>query len=565
MEPTTPSTATASPSGLSQLSSGGLSLLLATPTQTQTQVKTPRLMKKTSIRIIDDKLTPIIPQKRRKVVEEREEFEFRAGPSFSSITRPSLAKSRVSTPTNSALDIRMIIQNAISPLITEIKELKEEIRQLKTNSAKASSVRALGPKEAPKPAQRPISTPVLPKKTLATATSKNIANPTLQPPAKKLTYAGILSEGPQAPETSSAPWTLVKKKSTTLAQELTPKKATEPCQRRIIFQRQKDAPKNANLPNLLLALNKAMKQWGLPDHIRLLKLGYTGTGAISGLLGEKATASMIIPMYSDALIKIAIQDDTNITGIDQAEQWYRLRVHRVLLNRYFNSENGLNVAKEEIEATQGLSMPLMPQWLAKKEDIRKRYDNEEIKFSTIVITVRNKLEADKLMAKGLHFGGFNHTVDRYWETGPEEICPRCLEYGHSSYRGCSKAPRCYICAGDHEATEHKCPITGCSTLPGKACIHLPVKCIHCKGPHQATSIYCPKRKAAIEEAKKKKQAAKDLAVSRKRIQVVIPVRIRQETLHSHDTPNSSMDQDIELTDVDKEASNQIEAQLQQAC
>ena len=134
-----------------------------------------------------------------------------------------------------------------------------------------------------------------------------------------------------------------------------------------------------------------------------------------------------------------------------------------------------------------------------------------------MITVRNKLEADRLITKGLYFGGFNHTVDRYWETGPEEIYLRCLEYGHYSYRGCSRAPRCYICAGNHEASEHKCPIIGCSALPGKACIHLPVKCVHCKGPYIATSNACPKRRAAIEEVKAKKQAAKDLAASRKRI------------------------------------------------
>jgi len=305
---------------------------------------------------------------------------------------------------------------------------------------------------------------------------------------------------------------------------------------------------------MLLALNKAMRQWGLPDHIHLLKLGYTGTGAISGLLGEKAIAPMIIPAYSDALIKVAIQFNANITGINQAEQWYRLRVHRVLLDRYLNSENGLKLAKEEIETTQGLSMPLTPQWLAKKEDIQKRHDNKEINFSTIVVTVRNKLEADRLMANGLYFRGFNHHVDRYWETGPEEICPRCLEYGHYSYRKCTKAPRCYICAGNHEANEHKCLITGCSALPGKECIHLLIKCIHCKGPHLAISNSCPKRRAAIEEAKAKKQAAKDLAASRKRIQVVIPVKKRQE---------AACPTEMELDGTNSEVSKQIKAQLQQ--
>jgi hypothetical protein len=57
---------------------------------------------------------------------------------------------------------------------------------------------------------------------------------------------------------------------------------------------------------MLLALNKAIKQQGLPDHIRLLKLGYTGTGAISGFLSERAIASIIILIYSDILIKTAI-------------------------------------------------------------------------------------------------------------------------------------------------------------------------------------------------------------------------------------------------------------------
>ena len=149
-------------------------------------------------------------------------------------------------------------------------------------------------------------------------------------------------------------------------------------------------------------------------------------------------------------------------------------------------------------------MPLVPQWLANRETIRERYNNREINFSTIIITVRNKLEADKLMAKGLHFGGYNHKADRYWEIVPAEICPKCLEYGHTSFGGCSKTSKCYICAGNHEANEHKCPITGCSTPAGKACIHLPVKCINCKGPHFAISNNCPKKRVAIEEAKKRK-------------------------------------------------------------
>jgi hypothetical protein len=71
------------------------------------------------------------------------------------------------------------------------------------------------------------------------------------------------------------------------------------------------------------------------------------------------------------------------------------------------------VAKQEIEITQDLSLLLNPQWLRNRGTIKERYENNEIKFSTIVITVRNKLKADKLIVNELHFGGYNHTVDKY--------------------------------------------------------------------------------------------------------------------------------------------------------
>jgi hypothetical protein len=108
------------------------------------------------------------------------------------------------------------------------------------------------------------------------------------------------------------------------------------------------------------------------------------------------------------------------------------------------------------------------------------------------------------MVKGLYFGGYNHKMDRYWETGLAEICPKCLEYGYISFGGYSKTPKYYICAGNHEANEYKCFITGCSILTGKACIYLPIKCINCKGPYFAIFNSCLKKRIAIEEVKRKK-------------------------------------------------------------
>jgi hypothetical protein len=95
-------------------------------------------------------------------------------------------------------------------------------------------------------------------------------------------------------------------------------------------------------------------------------------------------------------------------------------------------------------------------------------------------------------------------VDRYWKTGPAEICPKYLEYGYTSFEGCSKTPKYYIYAGNHEANEYKYLITGYSILTGKAYIYLSIKYINYKEPHFAISNSYPKKRAAIEEIKRKK-------------------------------------------------------------
>jgi len=67
---------------------------------------------------------------------------------------------------------------------------------------------------------------------------------------------------------------------------------------------------------MLLAINVAIKRIGLLEYIRLLKLIYTATESISGLLREKALALMLIPSFNDALIKIARDYDIAIIGVN---------------------------------------------------------------------------------------------------------------------------------------------------------------------------------------------------------------------------------------------------------
>jgi hypothetical protein len=95
-------------------------------------------------------------------------------------------------------------------------------------------------------------------------------------------------------------------------------------------------------------------------------------------------------------------------------------------------------------------------------------------------------------------------MDRYWKIGSAEICPKCPEYGYTSFGGYSKTLKYYICAGNYEVNEYKYPITGYSILIGKAYIYLPIKYINYKGPYFAISNSYLKKRAAIEEVKRKK-------------------------------------------------------------
>src|SRR5450432_2760347 len=177
------------------------------------------------------------------------------------------------------------------------------------------------------------------------------------------------------------------KKQKSLPRELASKKRLDPVDRRILFTRLETGKKSVVLPDLLLAINLASKKIGLPEHIRLIKLWFTPSGAISGLLKEGATGEMLLNAQKE-IIDAAKKIDLSIINLTAAEQWYKLRVHTVSLNRYLHSA-GINLLKEEIESTTGLDMPNNPQWINEKK-AEERFNNEEIAFSSIIITVRIK-------------------------------------------------------------------------------------------------------------------------------------------------------------------------------
>ena len=123
--------------------------------------------------------------------------------------------------------------------------------------------------------------------------------------------------------------------------------------RRILFSREKPT-KSVNIPDLLLAINLAIKRCGLSEHICLLKLWEIPSGAISGLLKERANAEML-NSAKEEILKAVKELDSSIVFFQAAEQWYSLRVHTVSLERYLNS-TGIKTLQEEIESTNELNL-----------------------------------------------------------------------------------------------------------------------------------------------------------------------------------------------------------------
>ena len=396
-------------------------------------------------------------------------------------TRNGVFSAGPANPTNAIqiADIQKAIQEALNPLIVEIQHLKSEIISLKRENSEFSTQMTRNQAEILKKNENtvkatPISSPLVP------STSK-IAEKAIQRTVKN-TYAEIAKINSLMTKQSDKldNWTLIQRRKPQ-NKEIEPKNGLEVADRRILFNRAKTS-QPIKIPDLLLAINKAIKNKGLPDHIRILRLWETPSGAISGLLKERANVDML--NSAKTAILEAIQGiDSSITSFQAAEQWYTLKIHTISLNRHLNPL-GMQALKDDIEATTGLDLPILPRWMNEKRAL-ERFEKDEIAYSTATIKVRSKAIADKCIAKGIDFSGKNHKVELFLEARPDIICRKCTQFGHNSYNVCQEPPKCAICGGKHEVKDHKCVIKGCIALMGEKCPHTALKCVNCSGPHLA--------------------------------------------------------------------------------
>ena len=165
--------------------------------------------------------------------------------------------------------------------------------------------------------------------------------------------------------------------------------------------------------------------------------------------------------------------------MEALERWHRLKVHGMSLERYLG-EGKMELVKREIESSTGIRLKTTPRWLIHENRLRERQESGNNRGSAIVITVANASDVSYLCAKGLRFGGALKVVEKYWEAGPESICPIYCGIGHDRPGNCGERPaKCSLCAGPHKLEEHKCGVSGCQVGWGKICVHVTATCGNC--------------------------------------------------------------------------------------
>ncbi|EED14175.1 hypothetical protein TSTA_103940 [Talaromyces stipitatus ATCC 10500] len=154
-------------------------------------------------------------------------------------------------------------------------------------------------------------------------------------------------------------------------------------ERRLIFRRRypKDAP-TALKADILLALNRALAKAGFPDFVRAVDSGYAASGALTVLLERGTRSSTLVPVYNDTLLAAVRQTDPAVISVEISEQWHRVKVQAVPVDRYMYNDQGLALAQEEIELGTPYRLKREPTWLKRAKTIQA--SNQ--RFATIVIT-----------------------------------------------------------------------------------------------------------------------------------------------------------------------------------
>lgn len=117
------------------------------------------------------------------------------------------------------------------------------------------------------------------------------------------------------------------------------------------------------------------------------------------------------------------------------------------LERYIGLRK-LELLRREVKSSTVIPLKTMPCWLINEDCLKEQQDKGNKQRLAIVILVSNKIEAKRLIANGLQFGGAIKNKKKYWDAGPESVCMKCGGIGHKRQGSYADRPKkCIMCAG----------------------------------------------------------------------------------------------------------------------
>jgi len=253
------------------------------------------------------------------------------------------------------------------------------------------------------------------------------------------------------------------------------------------------------------AINRALFHQQAPAHIRIMNARRNAKGAITAITHQNATAEMAM-WYRDIIITAARTVDKGVVDIEENETWERLKIHAVPLVRYMGKgTEGLQKMRAEFEAeNKGVAIPTQVQWLANPRTMKERRQNGEITASSVVFVVKGSRVAQNSMKNVIKAAGVWHRVEAFTSAGPDSRCELCCGWGHIETK-CGNKPKCGYCSGNHQTSDHKCNVVGCTAKQRSLCGHTLERCPNCKGNHIAFSSRCAKKSEAARAARQSRK------------------------------------------------------------
>ena len=251
--------------------------------------------------------------------------------------------------------------------------------------------------------------------------------------------------------------------------------------------------------NITSRINRALHSAGI-SNTRVERVRCTETHRILGVTSPSSTLKDLL-QHRDMVLKAARTVNASISDIASQQKWMWTRIHNISLTRYMGKEKdgGLRKLHEELEAeNSGVQIPAEIRWLGGAK-VRAWFQEKKEGAFSVVAAVLGEVTFNHLCRYGVRLLGVKHDVDAYEEVRLNAFCTRCSRWGHSAPHCSLSDPKCSICSGDHETTNHRRPVEGRKVGRGHPCPHGAVKCANCGGPHGARADACvAKREARVE-------------------------------------------------------------------